>query len=116
MEELGLRKAQEVVDRWIEEVGVRYFHPVTNTAILAEEVGEVAHIVVRKWGEQSFKTEEEEERAHEQLGEELADVLFVLLCLSNQLGVDLEEAFRRRMDKKTARDRDRHKNNPKLRD
>ncbi len=116
MEDLGLRRAQQVVDRWIKEVGVRYFHPVTNTAILAEEVGEVAHIVVRKWGEQSFKTAEEEERAQDQLGEELADVLFVLLCLSNQLGVDLEEAFRRRMDKKTTRDRDRHRNNPKLRD
>jgi NTP pyrophosphatase (non-canonical NTP hydrolase) len=107
--DLGLREAQHVVDDWIHRVGVRYFSELTNTAILAEEVGEVARIMARRYGDQSFKAGE----AHD-LGEELADVLFVLLCLANQTGTDLAEAFRQRMERKTQRDRDRHRDNPKL--
>lgn len=108
-EELGLREAQGWVDDWINSVGVRYFSELTNTAILAEEVGEVARIMARRYGDQSFKAGESAD-----LGEELADVLFVLLCLANQTGTDLSAAFRQRMERKTVRDKDRHKNNPKL--
>jgi NTP pyrophosphatase (non-canonical NTP hydrolase) len=101
---------QQEVDTWIKTYGVRYFNELTNTAILMEEVGELARIMARKYGEQSFKNKEEEK----QLGDEMADVLWVLVCLANQTGVDLEEAMRKNIEKKTSRDKDRHKNNEKL--
>jgi len=101
---------QKEVDTWIKTHGVRYFNELTNTAILMEEVGELARIMARKYGEQSFKNKEEEK----QLGDEMADVLWVLVCLANQTGVDLEEAMKKNMEKKTSRDKERHKNNEKL--
>ena len=106
---MEIREAQAQVDKWIKEVGVRYFNELTNTAILMEEVGELARIMARKYGEQSFKKGEEED-----LEGEMADVLFVLICLANQTGVDLEKALQKSLAKKTKRDADRHKNNPKL--
>jgi len=106
----GLMALQQEVDQWVREVGVRYFDPLTNMAMLSEEVGEVARIMARRYGEQS---EKESDKAKD-LGEELADVLFVVLCLANQTGTDLQQAWERRMVAKTARDADRHKGNPKL--
>ncbi|MDO4691817.1 MAG: nucleotide pyrophosphohydrolase [Porphyromonadaceae bacterium] len=107
--ELSLRQAQKQVDDWIKTYGVRYFGELTNMAILTEEVGELARVMARKYGDQSFKAGE----SHE-LGDEMADVLWVLLCLANQTGVDLTEAFARNLEKKTNRDKTRHINNPKL--
>ncbi|HJP33735.1 MAG TPA: nucleotide pyrophosphohydrolase [Candidatus Latescibacteria bacterium] len=104
---------QTEVDEWIRTVGVRYFSELTNTAILTEEVGEVARLMARLYGEQSFK--KGEEAGTQQLAEEMADVLFVLICLANQTGVDLAEAFEQTMDKRTNRDGERHASNPKLR-
>ncbi|MFM7024402.1 MAG: nucleotide pyrophosphohydrolase [Flavobacteriales bacterium] len=101
---------QKQVDEWIKSIGVRYFNELTNTALLMEEVGELARIMARKYGEQSFKNKEEEKN----LGDEMADVLFVLTCLANQTGVNLEEAIQRNMEKKTNRDKERHKGNEKL--
>jgi NTP pyrophosphatase (non-canonical NTP hydrolase) len=101
---------QKEVDQWIKDHGVRYFNELTNTALLMEEVGELARIMARKYGEQSFKNTEEEKN----LGDEMADVLFVLTCLANQTGVNLEEAIKRNMEKKTSRDKNRHKENDKL--
>ena len=98
------------VDRWIKEVGVRYFNELTNTAVLMEEVGELARIMARKYGEQSFKAGEDDSK----LADEMADVLFVLVCLANQTGVDLTEAMKKNFEKKTKRDADRHKDNQKL--
>lgn len=106
---MTIKEAQESVDAWIKEYGVRYFDELTNTAILAEEVGEVARIMARKYGEQSFKEGEKND-----LGDELADVLWVLICIANQTGVDLTEALRKNLDKKSKRDNKRHINNPKL--
>ncbi len=106
----GIKNAQKIVDDWINEHGVRYFNELTNMAQLTEEVGEVARIIARRYGEQSEKESDKDK----DLGEELADVLFVVLCLANQTGVDLQEAFDQRMDKKTKRDHDRHHNNEKL--
>jgi NTP pyrophosphatase (non-canonical NTP hydrolase) len=103
-------EAQEQVDQWIKTVGVKYFSELTNLGILMEEVGELSRIMVRKFGDQSFKNKEEEVL----LADEMADVLWVLLCLANQTGVDLTTAFRKNMDKKTKRDADRHLQNPKL--
>lgn len=105
-----MRRLQEDVDQWVRSVGVRYFSELTNLGILMEEVGEVARIMTRRYGDQSFKDSDSND-----LADELADVLFVLTCIANQTGVDLTEAMRRNLEKKTARDRDRHKNNPKLR-
>lgn len=107
---MTIQQAQQKVDDWIAAHGVRYFNELTNMAILTEEVGEVARIISRKYGEQSFKNKEDEK----QLGDELADVLFVLICLANQTGVDLTAAFAKNMEKKTSRDKDRHKENKKL--
>ncbi|HIT81336.1 MAG TPA: nucleotide pyrophosphohydrolase [Candidatus Caccoplasma merdavium] len=107
---MTLKEAQESVDRWIKEYGVRYFNELTNMAILTEEVGEVARIMARRYGEQSFK--ESDKQAD--LADELADVLWVVICLANQTGVDLTEALQRNLDKKTARDKTRHQSNPKL--
>ncbi|MCG8386910.1 MAG: nucleotide pyrophosphohydrolase [Cytophagales bacterium] len=107
---MTLKEAQQLVDDWINTTGVRYFNELTNTAILAEEVGEVARIMARRYGEQS----EKESDKNKDLGDEMADVLWVLICLANQTGIDLTEAFRRNMDKKSTRDKDRHKRNEKL--
>ncbi len=107
---MTLQEAQENVDRWIKSYGVRYFNELTNMAILTEEVGEVARIIARRYGEQSFKESDKKV----DLADELADVLWVLLCLANQTGVDLTEAFQRNIDKKTSRDKLRHQANPKL--
>ena len=107
--EMTISEAQEAVDRWIKEYGVRYFSELTNMAVLTEEVGELARVMARKYGDQSFKAGEKEN-----LGEEMADVLWVLLCLANQTGVDLTEELRRSIEKKTRRDALRHIENPKL--
>ena len=107
---MTLKEAQEKVDQWIKKYGVRYFDELTNTAILMEEVGEVARIMARSYGEQSSKKSDEECS----LSNELTDVLFVLICLANQTGVDLEQAFEENMKKKTKRDHSRHKENDKL--
>ncbi|WP_242922782.1 nucleotide pyrophosphohydrolase [Pontibacter liquoris] len=107
---MTIADAQALVDKWIKENGVRYFSELTNMAILTEEVGEVARIIARQYGEQSFKKSDE----GKQLGDELADVLFVLICLANQTGIDLTEALRQNLDKKTSRDSQRHKQNEKL--
>lgn len=110
MGEMGLSELQLRVDEWIKSTGVRYFNELTNTAILMEEVGELARIMARKFGEQSFKDGENDSH----LAEEMADVLFVLVCLANQTGVDLEKAMNQSFLKKSQRDGNRHKNNPKL--
>ncbi len=111
---MTIREAQQLVDDWIRTVGIRYFNELTNTAILTEEVGEVARLMARLYGEQSFKTPEQAASARADLGDEMADVLFVLICLANQTGVDLEESLRRNLAKKTKRDLKRHRDNPKL--
>jgi len=107
---MDLKDGQLVVDNWIKEHGVRYFNELTNMAQLTEEVGEVARIIARRYGEQS----EKESDKNKDLGEELADVVFVVLCLANQTGIDLQAAFEKKMDVKTKRDHDRHHNNKKL--
>ena len=106
---MTLNEAQKTVDRWIKTYGVRYFSELTNMACLTEEVGELARVMARRYGDQSFKAGENTDPA-----DEMADVLWVLLCLANQTGVDLTEAFRRNLEKKTRRDAERHLNNPKL--
>ncbi|TVZ27263.1 NTP pyrophosphatase (non-canonical NTP hydrolase) [Gillisia sp. Hel_I_86] len=107
---MNIQNAQEAVDRWIQDHGVRYFNELTNMAQLTEEVGEVARIIARRYGEQS----EKESDKSKDLGEELADVLFVVLCLANQTGINLQEAFDKKLEIKTKRDHDRHHNNDKL--
>ncbi|UKT63173.1 nucleotide pyrophosphohydrolase [Pedobacter mucosus] len=107
---MTIEEAQQTVDKWITSTGIRYFNELTNTAILMEEVGEVARIMSRKYGEQSFKKSDEEVN----LGEEMADVMFVLICLANQTGINLTEAFEKNLIKKSIRDADRHKNNRKI--
>ncbi len=111
---MTIREAQEKVDQWIRTIGVRYYSELTNTAILAEEVGEVARLMARLYGEQSFKNPGEAEHADAALADEMADVLFVLICLANQTGIDLSDALERNLAKKTTRDADRHANNEKL--
>ncbi len=111
---MTIKEAQQIVDQWIQEVGVRYYNELTNTAILTEEVGEVARLMARIYGEQSFKTKAAELSAKDDLSDEMADVLFVLICLANQTGVDLSEALKKNLDKKTKRDKERHANNDKL--
>jgi NTP pyrophosphatase (non-canonical NTP hydrolase) len=111
MKNLTITEAQQQVDLWIKTTGIRYFNELTNTAILMEEVGEVARIMSRRYGEQSFKKSDESVN----LADEMADVLFVLICLANQTGVDLNESFLKNLEKKTLRDQDRHKDNEKLR-
>ena len=107
---MTIAEAQKTVDNWIKRYGVRYFSELTNMAILTEEVGEVARLISRKYGEQSFKESDKDK----DLGDELADVLFVLICLANQTGTDLETALARNLEKKTRRDSERHKGNDKL--
>ena len=109
---MEISEAQKKVDQWIREVGVRYFNELTNMAMLTEDVGEVARIIARRYGEQSEKESDKDK----DLGDELADVLFVLICLANQTGVNLEEALEKNLAKKTGRDAMRHKENKKLRD
>lgn len=108
--DISIAEAQGLVDDWIKTVGVRYFNELTNTAILMEEVGELARIMARKYGEQSFKPSDKVE----DLGDEMADVLWVLICLANQTGVDLTQALKKNFEKKNIRDKDRHRNNDKL--
>lgn len=108
--DITLAEMQEIVDEWIKTIGVRYFNELTNMAVLTEEVGEVARIIARKYGEQSFKDSDLEK----DLGDELADVLWVLVCLANQSGVDLTDAFKRNLQKKSSRDKSRHLQNKKL--
>jgi NTP pyrophosphatase (non-canonical NTP hydrolase) len=107
---MTITEAQQLVDDWIKTTGVRYFNELTNMAMLTEEVGEVARIIARQYGEQSFKASDQGKN----LGDELADVLFVVICLANQTGVDLTEALRKNLDKKTSRDATRHRDNEKL--
>lgn len=107
---MELSEAQREVDQWVKTYGVRYFSELTNMAILTEEVGELARIMARTYGDQSFKKSD----LGKDLADEMADVLWVLICLANQTGVDLTEAFKKNMEKKTARDKDRHRKNPKL--
>lgn len=108
--DITIREAQDLVDKWIKTYGVRYFSELTNMAVLTEEVGELARIVARRYGDQSFKPGEKDN-----LGDEMADVLWVLLCMANQTGIDLTGELRRNIGKKTARDKDRHIDNTKLR-
>lgn len=110
--DLTIREAQQKVDEWIKTVGVRYFNELTNLGILVEETGELARIMVRQYGEQSFKESDREK----QLADEMADVLWVLICLANQTGVDLTDALQKNFDKKTRRDAQRHRDNKKLKD
>ena len=110
MEQITLAGAQHLVDEWIQKYGVRYFSELTNMAVLTEEVGEVARIVARRYGDQSYKHSDE----GKELADELADVLWVVICLANQTGVELTEAFRRNLEKKSLRDAERHLNNDKL--
>ena len=109
--QMTIQEAQQAVDHWIKEYGVRYFSELTNMACLTEEVGELARVMARKYGDQSFKAGERED-----LGEEMADVLWVLLCLANQTGVDLTQELQKSLEKKTKRDKNRHINNLKLKD
>ncbi|MDD7075485.1 MAG: nucleotide pyrophosphohydrolase [Prevotella sp.] len=106
---MTIHEAQEMVDNWIKTYGVRYFSELTNMAILTEEVGELARIMARKYGDQSFK-----EGENHNLGDEMADILWVLMCLANQTGIDLTEALKKNIEKKTSRDKNRHINNEKL--
>ena len=106
---MTIREAQASVDQWIKEYGVRYFSELTNMAILTEEVGELARVIARKYGDQSFKAGEKDN-----LGDEMADVLWVLLCLANQTGIDLTAELQKNIEKKTRRDKERHQNNDKL--
>lgn len=108
---MTIEQAQQTIDKWITTTGVRYFNELTNMAMLTEEVGEVARIIARKYGEQSFKNSDKDK----DLGDELADVLFVLICIANQTGVNLTEALEKNLEKKTNRDGDRHLKNEKLR-
>ena len=107
---MTIQEAQQTIDKWINTTGVRYFNELTNMAILTEEVGEVARIISRKYGEQSFKESDKDK----DLSDELADVLFVLMCIANQTGINLTEALEKNLDKKTKRDTERHQNNEKL--
>ncbi len=111
---MTIKEAQQTVDTWINTVGIRYYGELTNTAILMEEVGEVARLMARLYGEQSFKTPEQANSARTDLADEMADVLFVLICLANQTGVDLAEALQKNLEKKTLRDAARHAANEKL--
>lgn len=107
---MTIQEAQKLIDKWINSTGIRYFNELTNMAILTEEVGEVARIMARQFGEQSFKNSDKDK----DLADELADVLFVLICIANQTGIDLTDALKKNIQKKTSRDSERHKNNDKL--
>ena len=111
---MTIAQAQRKVDQWVNTIGIRYYNELTNMAILTEEVGEVARLIARIYGEQSFKKTEDALSAKEDLADEMADILFVLICLANQTGIDLTEAFAKNLEKKTTRDASRHANNRKL--
>ncbi len=113
---MTIEEAQLAVDQWIQEYGVRYFSELTNMAVLTEEVGELAKIIARRYGEQSWKASDERaaDNGKKAMGDEMADVLWVLLCLANQTGVNLTEELKKNLEKKTSRDQNRHHNNPKL--
>ncbi len=111
---MTIQEAQQVVDEWIKTIGVRYYNELTNTAVLMEEVGEMARLIARIYGEQSFKKPEHAKTSKADLADEMADVLFVLVCLANQTGIDLTDALKKNLDKKTNRDKERHANNEKL--
>lgn len=111
---MTLQEAQKTVDEWVNTIGIRYYNELTNTAILMEEVGEVARLMARLYGEQSFKTPELAASAPDDLADEMADVLFVLMCLANQTGINLTDALQKNLEKKTKRDKERHANNEKL--
>ena len=112
---MTLSEAQSTVDQWIRTIGIRYYNELTNMAVLTEEVGEVARLMARLYGEQSFKTPEQAATAKDDLADEMADVLFVLICLANQTGVDLTDALHKNLEKKTGRDKERHAGNEKFR-
>lgn len=112
--DMTLKSLQGTVNEWIQTIGIRYYNELTNTAVLMEEVGEVARLMARLYGEQSFKTEAQANTAKADLADEMADVLFVLTCLANQTGIDLTEAMQKNLEKKTKRDKERHANNPQL--
>lgn len=111
---MSFQDAQQKVDQWISLYGVRYFSELTNLALLTEEMGEFARLMAREYGEQSFKEGETKETVKKQIADEMADMLFVIFCLANQMGIDLDNAFEANMQKKTSRDAERHKQNPKL--
>ena len=111
---MTIKQAQTAVDNWIKDIGIRYYNELTNTAVLTEEVGEVARLMARMYGEQSFKKKEDELTAKDDLADEMADVMFVLICLANQTGIDLTEALKKNLEKKTKRDKERHAGNKKL--
>lgn len=111
---MNLKELQTTVDEWINSIGIRYYNELTNTAVLMEEVGEMARLMARIYGEQSFKKPADELTAKEDLADEMADVLFVLTCLANQTNIDLEQAMKKNLAKKTKRDKERHANNEKL--
>lgn len=113
---MSIKEAQQAVDQWIREYGVRYFSELTNMAVLTEEVGELAKIIARRYGEQSWKATDPRaaDNGRQALGDEMADVLWVLLCLANQTGINLTDELKKNLEKKTQRDKDRHKNNEKL--
>lgn len=113
---MTLENLQTTVDQWIKNYGVRYFDELTNTLILNEEVGEFSSLIARVYGEQSFKRKTDAERAQENIKDELADILFVIVCLANQMNINLEEVIKKSLDKKTNRDKDRHLSNQKLHD
>lgn len=113
---MTIEEAQQTVDHWIKTIGVRYYSELTNMAVLTEEVGEVARLLSRMYGEQSFKNPADAATAKDRLADEMADVLFVLICLANQTGIDLTTALRQNLEKKTTRDKDRHANNEKLKE
>ena len=111
---MEINELQKNIDKWIKDYGVRYFDEMTNLAILMEETGELARLFARKYGEQSFKKNINEEEIQEKISDEMADILFVLVCLANQMGINLEDAIKKNIQKKSVRDKSRHKNNPKL--
>ncbi len=111
---MTIQEAQKTVDEWIKNYGVKYYNEMTNFAILTEEVGELARLFARHFGEQSFKLGQEPQNIQEEIADEMADILFVLICLSNQMNIDLQEALEKNLNKKTHRDKERHINNPKL--
>ena len=113
---MKIKEYQAEVDIWIKGFGVRYFNELTNNALLIEEVGELSRLMARVYGEQNFKRKEDQQSARENIKEEIADIFFVLTCLANQMGINLEEAIAKNFDKKTNRDKNRHKSNPKLSD
>jgi NTP pyrophosphatase (non-canonical NTP hydrolase) len=111
---MTIAQAQEKIDRWIKDYGVRYFNEMTNMVLLTEEVGELARLIAREYGEQSFKKPEDSNDIKSKIADEMADVFFVLTCLANQMDIDLTAAIQKNLDKKTSRDKDRHRNNQKL--